>query len=190
MKKSIIAGASVMALAGAVMPMAGVFAAEPADNQKATDTIKVTVDASCTFTAGDADVEYTANGTNGQNVNPANNSKNEHEFTVFCNNNKGYKVSATASALTQSGVTDNFAYAATLPSGTAGAWNAAFSQATGGSLTIEQLPSSGAATDIVSLGEASAAGGETFKATYTAYIGTETPAGTYSGTIAYTLAAN
>ena len=187
MKKTLIAGASVMALAGAVMPMAGAFAD---DDRSVTDTINVTVDASCTFNAGGADVEYSANGTNGQSVNPVNNSSNEHSFTVFCNNNSGYKVSATASALTKSDVTDNFAYAATLPSGTAGAWNAAISQAQGGSLTIEQLPSGGAATDIVTLGEASAAAGETFKATYTAYIGTETPAGTYTGTIGYTLAPN
>ena len=178
MKKLAIAGAS---LALAAMPVLGVFAD---DDRSVTDTINVTVDASCTFSAGGA------NGTNGQPVSPVNNSSNEHSFTVFCNNNSGYKVSATASALTKSGVTDNFAYAATLPSGTAGAWNAAISQAQGGSLTIEQLPSGGAATDIVTLGEASAAAGETFKATYTAYIGTETPAGTYTGTIGYTLTPN
>lgn len=182
MKKLAIAASSV---ALAAMPVVGVFAADPV-----TDNIKVTVNSSCTFTDGGSGVEYSANGTNGQPVNPVNNSSNEHSFTVFCNNNKGYKVSATASALTQSGgVTDNFAYAATLPSGTAGAWNAAFSQAAGGTLTIEPLPTGGQATDIVSLGKASGADGETFKATYTAYIGTETPSGTYQGTIAYTLSA-
>lgn len=186
MKKKLIA-AGAASLAVAAMPIVGVFAA---DDRSVTDTINVTVDASCTFSDGGADVEYSINGANGQSVNPVNNSSNEHSFTVFCNNNSGYKVSATASALTKSGVTDNFAYAATLPSGTAGAWNAAISQAQGGSLTIEQLPSGGAATDIVTLGEASAAAGETFKATYTAYIGTETPAGTYTGTIGYTLAPN
>ena len=180
MKKLAIAASSV---ALAAMPVLGVFA------DPVTDTIKVTVNPSCTFIAGGAGAEYVANGANGASVSPVNSSSNEHSFTVFCNNNKGYTVSATASALGQTGVTDNFAYAATLPSGTAGAWNAAISQAEGGPLTIEQLPSGGGATNIVTLGEASGASGETFKAAYTAYIGTETPSGTYQGTIAYTLTA-
>ena len=91
--------------------------------------------------------------------------------------------------MAQSGVTDNFAYAKTLPSGADGAWHAAFSQ-TGEALTLDELPAGGAATDIATRTEASVAGGETFKAAYTAYIGTETPAGTYTGTIEYTLTAN
>ena len=183
MKKLAIAASSV---ALAAMPVVGVFAVDP----QATDTIEVTVNSSCTFTSGAGTGTYSASGNNGASVSPTiSGGNNEHSFTVFCNNNKGYKVSAAASALSQSGVTDNFAYAASLPSGTAGAWNAAISQATGGSLTIEQLPSGGAATDIVTLGEASAAGGESFKAAYTAYIGSDTPAGTYTGTIAYTLSA-
>ena len=183
MKKLAIAASSV---ALAAMPVVGVFA-EP----QATDTIEVTVNSSCTFTSGAGTATYSAAGSNGASVSPSvGGGSNEHSFTVFCNNNSGYKVSATASALSKTGVTDNFAYAASLPSGTAGAWNAAISQAAGGSLTIEQLPSGGAATDIVSLSEASGASGETFKAAYTAYIGTETPAGTYTGTIGYTLAPN
>ena len=183
MKKSLVAGASVAALAMAAVPFAGAFAAN------VTDTIEVTVASACSFTGGSAGVSYEASGNNGASVQPKNNNSNEHEFTVFCNNSKGYTVSATAHSLTQSGVTDTFAYAATLPSGTTGAWNAAISQAAGGSLTIEQLPSGGAATNIATLGAASAVGGETFTAAYTAYIGTQTAAGTYSGTIEYTLTA-
>lgn len=186
MKKSIIvAGAASVALAA--MPVVGVFAE---DDRAVTDTITVTVDASCTFTAGGDDTSYAASGTNASGVvNPVNNSSNVHTFTVFCNNNSGYKVSATATDLTATGITDKFTYAATLPSSVDGAWNAAIAKTTE-SLTVNQIALGDTATDIVTLGAASAAGGETFTATYTAYIGTETPAGEYSGTIAYTLAPN
>lgn len=180
MKKVIIAGAASVALAA--MPVLGVFAEPVVDN------LSVTVSPSCTFTDGGAGVSYTATGTNaaGQ-VDLENNNSNEHSFTVFCNNNAGYKVSATATNLAQTGVTANFAYAATLPdSGTTGAWNATFASS---DVTPVQIATVNTATDIITKGSASGADGETFTATYTAYIGTATPAGTYTGTISYTLSA-
>ena len=187
MKKVLIAGAASVALAA--MPVLGVFAV---DDQDVTDTIQVTVSPSCTFSQGGGDATYSVTGTNASGaVNPVNNSSNVHTFTVFCNNNAGYKVSATATALNQTpSISANFAYVATLPSsGTTGAWHATIaSEATG--VTAAQLPAGGAATDIITKATASGANGEEFTATYTAYIGTETPSGTYSGTIAYTLAAN
>ena len=187
MKKSIIAaGAASVALAA--MPVLGVFAE---DDRAATDTINVTVSPSCTFKAGGDNVVYSATGTNASGtVNPVNNSSNEHEFTVFCNNNGGYNVTAVATALNQDpAITANFAYVndtSTSFTGTSGAWNATMSSS---DLTIaNQLPDGGTSTKIISHAGASGADGETFKATYTAYIGTATPAGTYTGTIAYTLA--
>ena len=191
MKKLVIAGS---AIALAAMPVVGVFAV---DDQASTDTIQVTVNSSCTFSAGGNDAAYTAAGANGASVNPSitvdETTTNIHTFTVFCNDNDGYTVSATANDLTKSGITDVFAYKATLPSnGADGAWHATIAKTTA-SLTVAQLSDSesGSSTaNIATLGAASAAGGETFTATYTAYIGTETPAETYSGTIAYTLAAN
>ena len=188
MKKLAIAGASVVALAGAAMPIVGVFAE---DDRTVQDTISVQVLPQCTFSAGGDNVTYSASGTNTTgNVSPVNNSSNVHSFTVFCNNNAGYTVKAEATALSQSGVTDVFAYVATLPTSTDGAWHAQFAADSGNTntLTINQLPAGGAETTIVTSGQASAAAGEVFTATYTAYIGTETPAGTYSGTIDYTLA--
>ncbi len=202
MKKSIIA-ASAASIALAAMPVLGVFAeGDPTPTDDVTDTITITITPSCTFTAGGDDDEYGYEGTNaGGSVNLNNDDAtptNIHTFTVFCNNNSGYKVSATASALNQTpSISDNFAYKATLPTSSStdtakkdGAWNATIGQASGGSLSIDQLTDGGAATDIVTLNAASATGGETFTATYTAWIGTETPAGTYSGTIAYTLTPN
>ena len=186
MKKLAIAASSV---ALAAMPVVGVFA-DPAADQQATDTIQITVDGSCSFTTGSGIATYAAQGGVGESVQPKNGGTNEHEFTVFCNDNDGYKVSATAQALNQSpSISANFAYVNSLPSGATGAWNALISQESGGSLTLDQLPTGGAATDIVTKSGASVTGGETFKATYTAYIGTATPAGIYSGTIAYTLSA-
>lgn len=186
MKKLAIAGASMVL---AAMPVLGVFAE---DDRTVTDTINVTVSPSCTFKAGGDNVAYSATGTNASGVvNPVNNSSNVHEFTVFCNNNIGYTVAAEATALSATGITDVFAYKATLPSSVDGAWHAQFAQATanpGNTLTIAQLEDGGASKTIVSSNQASAAIGESWTATYTAYIGTETPAGTYTGTIAYTLA--
>lgn len=185
MKKLAIVASSV---ALAAMPVLGVFAE---DDTSSTDTIQVTVSPSCTFSQGGGDATYSATGTNTSGtVQPKNNNSNVHNFTVFCNNNTGYKVSATATALNQSpAISSNFAYVATLPSGTTGAWNANIATEDT-SLTAAQLPAGGAATDVITKASASDADGENFTATYTAYIGTATPAGTYSGTIAYTLAAN
>ena len=188
MKKSIIAaGAASVALAA--MPVLGVFAD---DDRSVADTINVTIQASCTFSAGGDNVAYSYSGTNADGtVSPVNNSSNVHTFTVFCNNNSGYKVSATATALNQNpAISDNFAYVndpSTSFTGVDGAWNATIATSAA-ALTAAQLPDGGSATDIISNAGASATGGETFTATYTAYIGTETPAGTYTGTIAYTLA--
>lgn len=181
MKKLAIAASSV---ALAAMPALGVFAAA---DQEATDTIQVTVDASCTFTAGSGTATYTASGTNksGQ-VLPSLSGSNVHNFTVFCNNNAGYAVTAEATALKQGALTDEFGYVATLPtSGADGAWHAQIA----GTGLKNQLPDGGASTTIIERGEASGVSGESFTSTYTAWIGTETPAGTYEGTIGYTLAA-
>ena len=187
MKKALIAGAASVALAA--MPVLGVFAD---DDRAVKDTINVTVSPSCTFSQGGDNVSYSVTGTNASGVvNPVNNSSNVHEFTVFCNQNSGYTVAAEATALSATGITDVFAYKATLPStGVDGAWNATFAAASGNTntLTVAQLADGGASKTIITSGQASAAAGETWTATYTAYIGTETPAGTYTGTIDYTLA--
>ena len=185
MKKSLIAGAGVAALAMAAVPFAGVFATDA--NQQATDTIQITVDASCTFTAGSGATTYSAEGTNASGVvAPQNTSSSSvHNFTVFCNNDSGYTVTAAAEALSATGITDVFDYVATLPStGVDGAWHAQIA----GTGLKNQLPDDGTSTTIIERAEASGASGESFTATYSAYIGTETPAGVYDGNIVYTLA--
>lgn len=198
MKKIAIAGAS---LALAAMPVVGVFAADDTDVQ---DTIRVTVNSSCTFRAsgtGTLDGTYTANGANGQTVNPSTSGEgvtNVHTFNVFCNNNKGYTVTATAHDLTNAdsadpAITDVFAYKADL-SGltTTSGWHAQFANATSG-VTPNQLGDSaeGTATGtiITRSNSTTQTAGDAWTATYTAKIGSETKAGNYEGTITYNLLA-
>lgn len=197
MKKIAIAASSV---ALAAMPVVGVFALNTDDTQ-VVDTIQVTVQASCTFRAeggaSSTDTTYTATDVNGASVSPANNSSSEHAFNVFCNNNKGYTVSATANdlaaATTTPAITDKFFYKNSLSStaGDDGEWHAQINTSATG-VTAAQLPNStdGSATGtvITRATGATPTAGDAWTATYSALIGTKTTASTYSGTITYTLA--
>lgn len=198
MKKLAIAGAS---LALAAMPVVGVFAA---DNTEVVDTVTVTVSPSCTFRAsgtGTLNGTYTATGANGEAVSPStsgDSGTNVHTFNVFCNNNKGYTVNATARDLTNidsatPAITDVFTYKADL-SGltTASGWHAQFTGVTSG-VTPVQLSDSNegvsTGTIITRANITTATAGDSWTATYTAKIGSETKAGSYQGTITYDLAA-
>lgn len=194
MKKMLIA-TGVASLAVAAMPVVGVFAADDLD---VVDTIKVTVDSSCTFRAsgdGTLDGTYTAHGSNGETVNPSiSGGTNVHTFNVFCNNNKGYTVTATAQALTNidnatPAIADTFAYKNDL-SGltTTSGWHAQFAASTDG-VTAAQLPDAGTGTIITRANSTTATAGDAWTATYTAKIGSETKAGNYQGTITYNLVA-
>lgn len=199
MKKLAIAASSV---ALAAMPVVGVFAVDDLD---VVDTIKVTVEPSCTFRAsgtGTLDGTYTDSGVNGASVTPktsGDQGTNVHTFNVFCNNNKGYTVSATAQDLANidnasPAIADTFAYKASLSqtAGATGEWHAQFAGVTTG-VTPSQLPDStsgtASGTIITRTNSSTAAAGDAWTATYTALIGTDTKAGNYQGTITYTLAA-
>ena len=194
MKKIAIAASSV---ALAAMPVVGVFALST-DDLEVVDTIKVTVDSSCTFRAsgdGTLDGTYTAHGSNGQTVTPSvSGGTNVHTFNVFCNNNKGYTVTANAQALSNidgatPAIADTFAYKNDL-SGltTTSGWHAQFNASTDG-VTAAQLPDAGTGTIITRSDSTTATAGDVWTATYTAKIGSETKAGNYQGTITYNLVA-
>lgn len=198
MKKLAIAASSV---ALAAMPVVGVFALDTDDTQ-VVDTIQVTVQSSCTFRATDggassADTTYTATGVNGAPVSPANSGSSTHTFNVFCNNNKGYTVTATANdlvaATTTPAITDTFAYknALSQAAGDNGEWHAEIASSAEG-VVAAQLPNStsGSAngTIITRATGATPTAGDAWTATYSALIGTKTTAATYSGTITYNLA--
>lgn len=194
MKKLAIAASSV---ALAAMPVVGVFALDN-DDLDVVDTIKVTVDSSCTFRAsgdGTLDGTYTAHGANGATVQPSvSGGTNVHTFNVFCNNNKGYTVTASAQALLNidsatPAIADTFAYKNDL-SGltTTSGWHAQFAASTD-DVTAAQLPDAGTGTIITRSNSTTATAGDAWTATYTAKIGSETKAGNYQGTITYNLVA-
>ena len=196
MKKVIIAGAASVALAA--MPVVGVFAT---DITTVTDTLQITVDAACsinavTATSGNDDTTYSANVLNGKIA--ALNNSSAHEFTVVCNNNAGWKVTAGAPQ-NLSGTGSNqhlISYAAAaLPaedSQAEGQWMATVT-GTGVPATAESNGIADASGHIKTTGgiiatEAVSTDGSTFTVTYGAYVGTKTAADTYTGTIGYTLA--
>lgn len=206
MKKKLIA-AGAASLAVAAMPIVGVFAD---DDRSITDTLSITVNATCTFDAehgGSAtDTTYSATVLNGAQA--AFNASGVHTFDVFCNDNEGWTVTATAPVpLAASGVatSHNITYAAAaLPStGAEGTWNAIVSGTgvAGGNTGITAGTGGDSNLYIATDGgviatEDHSTDGSTFTVTYGAYVGTQTPAGTYTatsttggGTMDYTLAA-
>ena len=194
MKKALIAGAASVALAA--MPIAGVFAA---DITTVTDTLQITVDAACsinavTATAGSDDTTYSATVLNGAVA--AFNNSSAHTFSVVCNNNAGWKVTAgTPNDLSGSAgnihVID-YQAVATPSTGAEGVWTATV---TGDSVpaTAEGNGIADASGHIKTAGgiiatEAASTDGSSFTVTYGGYVGAETAADTYTGTITYTLA--
>ncbi len=148
-----------------------------------TDTINVTVTPSCTFNSA-VDKMYTGSAANGAEVNDFTES-GIHSFNLFCNNHSGYTVSATPYDLEATGITSKINYTANYsPSGTNSQWTAAITSESG--VTVSTPVPVGGGT-IISSSTNTGASGITFTATYSAYVGTAMPAGTYTGTIVYTL---
>lgn len=209
MKKLAIAGASV---ALAAMPVMGVFAT---DITSITDTLEITVEATCTFNTADSSVasnaSYSATVANGA-VASFNSGANTHKFNVFCNDTDGWKVTAgspndltppAAHTTNLHKITyQNSAIPAAGGGTKEGAWTATVS-GTGVTEGLSGLVTTGGVNYIkaATTGETPVAGGgiiatnnastdgSTFTVTYAAYVGTETAADTYTGTIGYTLAA-
>ena len=187
MKKSLIAGASALALGLAVIPAAGVFAA---DVTEITDTVKVTIDPTCSFnttnSASASNTEFSATVLNGAEA--AFNNSGAHKFNVTCNNNDGYTVTATPTNLIgtkpATGDKNNIPYTTSYSaSGEDGMWTATIAGDEGATIT-SPVPAIDAASHIV-VTEDGATANTTFTTTYKVYVGTETPADTYTGTMAY-----
>ena len=193
MKKSIIAaGAASVALAA--MPIAGVFAAT-----SVTDNFSLTIAPSCSLTRAAAQDEATLSGVTASTdttdaatytVSAASaNTKytmGTSTLRVICNNQTGYKLTGTFSALT-SDVKDSTGADITIPysaaavtAGTAG-WTA---------YTSSNYYTSAASGNILSSNTVSAAAGDTKAVTYDVATASNQAAGTYTGTAVYNLAAN
>ncbi len=176
MKKSLIAGAGIAALGLAVVPFAGVFAA---DITTMTDTINVTVGEACTFDA--ASHPYTKPMT----ANKVD-TIGETTMTVVCNNAKGYSVKGTFTDLTgpaKSSGNEMITYGAdaAVTAGD-GKWNA-----TVGSATSPLAKDSATVTSKTTM---SAADGDLTKITYKVGTTNNQAAGTYTGTATYILTKN
>ena len=178
---AVVAG---LGMAGVGLALSGVARAATTDVRSSTDTLNVNVQLSCTFNSVE-NKTYTGSANNGAEVGNFNDS-GAHEFNFSCNDKDGYTVSATPYDLEATGIEDVIAYTDSYaPSGANGMWTAAISSNTAGVTVTPVVPVGGGT--IISASSNTAAGGTTFTATYSAYVGTEMPAGTYSGTIVYTL---
>ena len=170
MKKLVIAGISSFL---AVVPVMGAFAADPA---AVTDTINITVDETCTFTRTTGNGIYNAT----MAVNALNPSVGSSTFTAICNNQDGFSVSATPTAISGDG--EAITYSATTPAAGDGTWTA----------TKTNVAGNIAATDGV-LMESSGptpAAGQTETVTYKVSTRNNQAKGDYQGTIEYALTQN
>lgn len=188
MKKTLIAGAGVAALAMAAVPFAGVFAEDGNDTIK--DTIKVTIDSACSLTSTNTENTYAVKMTN----NELRSDIGSTTMNVKCNDTGGWKVNASGSG---SGATVDVLDAAkdgtdiatgTATSGATSNW--AFKVAGDGTIAAYQnfaaVPT--AATKIAE-GNASTnmTTGTNITTTYQVWISPTQQADTYTGQVTYTL---
>ena len=196
MKKLAIAGASVVL---AALPVVGVFA----QDTSVTDTIQITVSDACTITEGSTtagldnnDTTYADTVANGAETTFSTTHGGNHVFHVSCNAPNGWKLTVNPTDLaghisSTNTATNNDVISFVAPTSydntsTAGQWTATISvpQASGVSVT---QPSATGNNIVISETGGQAANLE-ITSTYKAYVGTETAAGYYEGTIGYTLA--
>lgn len=178
--------APVVAAAGLCLASAGLISngLAMADTTSVTDTVNVTVESACTFNSID-DETYAGSAVNGAEVENFNDS-GVHEFNLFCNNNSGFTVTATPYDLEATGITGKISYTDSYAtSGTDGLWTAAIASSNADLVVSTPVPVGGGT--IITSSSHTATGGVDFTAAYDAYVGTTTSAGTYTGTIVYTL---
>ena len=175
MKKSLIAGAGIAALGLAVVPFAGVFAA---DITTMKDTINVTIADACTFDT--ASHSYTKAMT-------ANTTADIGTTTmkVTCNNYSGYEVTGAYSALAGNGA-NKISFGESAPTAGTSSWAAsAIVTVDGGSPVAAAYLKNNAA--VMSNSKQTIAAGDIAAITYKAATSNDIAAGTYTGTATYTL---
>ena len=177
-----VAIAAGLGMAGMGLVSSGVVAA---DVTSVVDTLNIIVSETCTF-RDVSDITFTGSAISGSEVSNFNNS-GVHEFNLFCNSSNGYTVTATPYDLTSVGeIEDIIAYTDNYTaSGKDGLWTAVITTSAPGVTATSPVPVGGGV--IISSGTNTSASGTTFTAAYSAYVGSITPAGTYTGTIEYQL---
>ena len=184
MKKAIIAAGASAVLAA--MPVVGVFAAEV---PSVKDTVTLTINEACRMEAGAAtntvDLGSAAGGAYGEQTGSV--------MTITCNKQTGWQITATATALTNAGTSQNIPFGAYAESANASVWSAklALGGNNTGNATIatgwnDYTATSASDTVVTSFVTDTAVSGLTVTPTYKAYTKASQPAGTYSGDITYT----
>lgn len=215
MKKALIAG--TVSLAVAAMPVVGVFAADTNITDNTTDTLRVEIASSCTFTSkhaggnvGTGVGESTTAGTwvAGVDGNTAadtlsatmlNGTKIDDfgstSFTVICNNAKGWRVTNTMGSLAGGNSGQSIEPAADYSAAKSGyAWKVSQAGDAGlkiggadNTTTTESGPK-GAGGEVARYEQATDTTGKTFKVTYGVGISQTQAADIYTGTVTYSLA--
>lgn len=186
MKKSMIAGTGIAALAMAALPFAGVFAAQT------TDHITLTVQSGCTLASSRAD-NSVVNVSLGD-VTPGTASAEVQSGTAITTTcNDAFTVSATTTGLAGSGT----AAGETIPAGNAAGPASSLGTkiaVTGTGVAAasafdNQFGTIGTTATTVATGSA-AVDGATITPTYKAFVATTAKPGTYTGDVVYTISTN
>ena len=174
MKKTLLLGAASVAMAA--LPMAGIFA-----DTEFTDNVSITVSASCSLSRSVGGGTYSATLA----PNAANTNVGTSTLSAACNQPKGYKVTLTATALTNTTVTTyTIPYSTTTPAAGTAAWTVT----QGASSATTNIASGGTVMSTTAADTSSTA--TTQQVTYKASTSATQAQGTYSGTAKYTLTAN
>ena len=187
MKKSLIAGAGIAALAMAALPFAGVFA-----ETTVKDNLTVTVNPFCELanitpsgTSGTNPNNYYGVGNPGTLVSLAAGTKaspstgTATSITINCNDANGYTVTPTFTALMLNGTT----------SAQDIAYNGATAATAGSQTWTAYQTKSGTKTAINGAFEGGSTMTDTYTFSYEAGLGANQAAGDYTGSATYTLAA-
>ncbi len=189
MKKSLIAGAGIAALGLAVVPFAGVFAA---DITTMTDTINVAVGEACTF-----DTNSNSHGAS-MAVDSKLTDPKKTSMNVKCNNTAGYQVTVTNTTDLDLGSTTGTTEGngsipfttGTVAAGTAG-WNAykTVNSTTTYFATAESATASGVSNIVMESNQMTPTEGDSVDINYDIATSKNQAQGSYTGSITYTLTA-
>lgn len=170
MRKLAIMSASLVL---AALPVVGALAADP---EAVVDTIKITVDETCTLTRTTGNGNYTAS----LNTGSANPSVGSSTFTAVCNNASGFNVSATPTALNGPTGSQAITYSATTPTANSGTWTA----------TKTEVAGNIAASNGILMSASGPTTGQTETVTYQVSTRSDQAKGDYTGTMTYALTQN
>ena len=180
MKKTLMLAAASVACAA--LPAVGVFAT---DVTTMTDTINITISQTCTFDAGShsytksdavANTLYTLGTTT---------------MKVTCNKYNGYSVVGVMNSLSANSGSNTIACSTTTATAGSGTYSATVTGRVNGTeqTAANKCGTSGSKAAIMSRTSNTASGGETSTIVYKVGTGANQAAGTYSGTVVYTLTA-